>query len=126
MRRNVAVAWPFGKLIDHGIFLSNSIANAKAPMTISRAVITQVAHLARLKLNPLELPNYESELSAILDLVAQMNSVDTTDVEPLAHPLEIAARLRPDEVDNHEQRDELQRGAPAIADGYYLVPRVIE
>ena len=55
-----------------------------------------------------------------------MNAVDTDNVQPLAHPLEIDARLRPDVVTDENQREKNQRCAPQVKDGYYLVPKVIE
>ena len=62
----------------------------------------------------------------ILGLVEQMNSVDTRDVEPMAHPLEITARLREDEITEIDQRQRFQAIAPEVEQGLYLVPRVIE
>ncbi len=55
-----------------------------------------------------------------------MNDVDTTDVEPMAHPQDLVARLRPDRVTESDNRDAFQRNAPRTEDGLYLVPQVIE
>ena len=95
-------------------------------MSFDKQEIADIAWLARLAIDENEVPGYSNELSSILDLVAQMNSIDTTDVEPMAHPLEIKARLRPDEVIETNQREEYQSIAPAVEDGLYLVPKVIE
>ena len=95
-------------------------------MSLDRTKIEQIARLARLALGEDEIGLYQRELSNILGLVDTMNSVNTAAVAPLAHPLEITARLRPDEVTETNQRDKFQAIAPAVANGYYLVPRVIE
>jgi aspartyl-tRNA(Asn)/glutamyl-tRNA(Gln) amidotransferase subunit C len=55
-----------------------------------------------------------------------MNAVDTKGVEPMAHPLHMAQRLRPDAVTEPNRREDFQAGAPATEDGLYLVPKVIE
>ena len=73
-----------------------------------------------------KIANYQHELGSILNLVEQMNSVDTENIKPLAQPQEIHARLRPDEVTEDNQRDKFQRIAPEVENGQYLVPKVIE
>lgn len=95
-------------------------------MTIGTEEIERIAELARLALEPGGARTYARDLSAILELVARMNSVDTANVAPLAHPLEIPARLRPDEVTECDQREEYLRLAPRAEGGVYLVPKVIE
>ncbi|WP_257266672.1 Asp-tRNA(Asn)/Glu-tRNA(Gln) amidotransferase subunit GatC, partial [Endozoicomonas sp. ONNA2] len=64
--------------------------------------------------------------SSILALVDSMQAIDTQGVEPLAHPLDAIQRLRPDEVTEGNQREQLQSCAPAVEEGLFLVPRVIE
>ncbi len=66
------------------------------------------------------------ELSRILAFVEQMQEVDSSDTTPMAHPLDLAQRLRADEVTESDQRDHFQQVAPAVERGLYLVPRVIE
>ncbi len=66
------------------------------------------------------------ELSTILDLVAQMDAVETGGVLPMAHPLEMAQRLREDLVTEENRRDSYQANAPAVENGLFLVPKVIE
>lgn len=90
------------------------------------AEVRKIAHLARLGVAEADIPDYARDLSAILALVAQMKEVDTAGVEPLAHPLDMVQRLRPDQVTETDQRQRLQAGAPLTEDGLYLVPRVIE
>lgn len=95
-------------------------------MHIDAEQVRQIAHLARIGLADDEADHYIAELEAILDLADRMQEVDTSGVEPLAHPLETVQRLRPDQVTETDQRDRFQAGAPATADGFYLVPRVVE
>jgi aspartyl-tRNA(Asn)/glutamyl-tRNA(Gln) amidotransferase subunit C len=90
------------------------------------AEVRKIAHLARLGISEADIEGYTRDLSAILDLVTQMDRVDTAGVEPLAHPLDMVQRLRPDEITETDQRQRLQAGAPLTEDGLYLVPRVIE
>jgi aspartyl-tRNA(Asn)/glutamyl-tRNA(Gln) amidotransferase subunit C len=95
-------------------------------MAIGADQVTAIARLARLHIDASEVAGYGAQLSRILDLVAEMDRVDTDGVEPLAHPLEVTARLRPDVVTEPDRRGVLQQGAPAVEDGYYLVPKFIE
>jgi aspartyl-tRNA(Asn)/glutamyl-tRNA(Gln) amidotransferase subunit C len=90
------------------------------------AEVRKIAHLARLGISEADIEGYARDLSAILHLVAQMDRVDTKGVEPLAHPLNMVQRLRPDEVTEADQRQRLQASAPLTEDGLYLVPRVVE
>ncbi|WP_058557715.1 Asp-tRNA(Asn)/Glu-tRNA(Gln) amidotransferase subunit GatC [Thiohalocapsa sp. ML1] len=95
-------------------------------MSLDSADVAKIAHLARLAVADTELDHYARELSSILDLVEQMSAVDTRDVEPMAHPLHMAQRLRPDAVTEPDQREAFQAAAPATENGLYLVPKVIE
>jgi len=95
-------------------------------MSIERSDVEKIAHLARLEVIEADVPEYVRNLSNILDLVAQMDSVDTDNVEPMAHPMEMAQRLREDVVTETDQRDHFQQIAPQTENGLYLVPKVIE
>ncbi|MFV0454226.1 MAG: Asp-tRNA(Asn)/Glu-tRNA(Gln) amidotransferase subunit GatC [Pseudomonas sp.] len=95
-------------------------------MALERPEVEKIAHLARLDLNEDDLPRTTETLNNILGLIDRMQAVDTNGVEPLAHPLETTQRLRSDEVTEANQRDTYQAIAPAVEDGLYLVPRVIE
>ncbi len=96
-------------------------------MSLTRAQIESIAHLARLELEPAEIPAYQESLSRILDWVGELERADTGGVAPMAHPLPgLTQRLRPDVV-TEEDRHELYQGcAPQVAAGLYLVPKVIE
>jgi len=95
-------------------------------MTLKRSEVEKIAHLARLQVSDDELDAVAGDLSNILDLVAQMEGADTEGVTPMAHPLHMAQRLRPDEVTEGDQRDKFQAIAPATENGLYLVPKVID
>ncbi len=95
-------------------------------MSLERSDVEKIAHLARLEVAESEVPEYARNLSNILDLVAQMDAVDTDGVVPMAHPLDAVQRLRTDEVTEINQRKAFQALAPAIENGLYLVPKVIE
>lgn len=95
-------------------------------VAISREEIEKVALLARIRLEDNQVGALEKDVGNILNLVDQLQSADTSSVEPLAHPLDATQRLRADVVTEHDQRDAFQRIAPATEDGLYLVPRVIE
>jgi aspartyl-tRNA(Asn)/glutamyl-tRNA(Gln) amidotransferase subunit C len=95
-------------------------------MALDPGTVNSIAALARIGIEPDEVEGYARELSKILEFVEQMNQVETGDVEPLTHPQDRILRMREDRVTETDQRDEFQRIAPAVEDGLYLVPRVIE
>ncbi len=95
-------------------------------MSLNREDVLKIAHLARLGVADAEVERYADELSNILALVDRMNAVDTSAVVPMAHPLDGTQRLRPDVVKEIDQREAFQKIAPAVSDGLYLVPKVIE
>ncbi|MDX1340887.1 MAG: Asp-tRNA(Asn)/Glu-tRNA(Gln) amidotransferase subunit GatC [Reinekea sp.] len=95
-------------------------------MSLDRSQVETVARLARLKVDEPEMADYLSSLSSILDLVDQLQAVDTTDVEPLANPLDASQRLRADVVTEENNREALQANAPLAEKGLFLVPKVIE
>ena len=82
--------------------------------------------LARLKLTDDEYGESVEKLSKIVDFVDQLSQADTSGVVPMAHPLDAVQRLRPDVVTESDERDRYQENAPAVTDGLYLVPKVIE
>ncbi len=95
-------------------------------MSLSPEAVRKIAHLARLNLSEDEVKLYAPQLSHILDFIEQMNQVDTTNVEPLAHPFDLTQRLRPDAATEPNLRDKFQRIAPSVEAGLYLVPKVID
>ena len=95
-------------------------------MTLKTDDVREIAHLARLHIDDDAVDRYAEDLSSILELVEQMNQVDSSGVEPLSNPLDATQRLRDDEVTETDQRDKFQAIAPDVADGFYRVPKVIE
>ncbi|MDH3412651.1 MAG: Asp-tRNA(Asn)/Glu-tRNA(Gln) amidotransferase subunit GatC [Gammaproteobacteria bacterium] len=95
-------------------------------MSLPREEVLKIAHLARLGVDDAEVERHAGELSNILALVDRMNAVNTSGVAPMAHPLDGTQRLRPDVVTETDQRVAFQEIAPAVRDGFYLVPKVIE
>ena len=88
--------------------------------------IQHLARLAQLALDDDAEQIVRRDLERIIAMVDQMQSVDTDGIEPLAHPLDAVARLRSDEVTEQVDRELFQTLAPAVQDGLYLVPRVVE
>lgn len=95
-------------------------------MSLSDDQIRNIARLARIALEPAELPHVADRLNRILSLVEEMRAVDTAGIEPMAHALDLVQRLRADEVSEKDDRKAYQAAAPAVEDGLYLVPKVIE
>ena len=95
-------------------------------MAIDGDEITRIAHLARLEVSNEAVARTAEELANILEFVGRMNSVDTSDVTPMAHPLDANQRLRADHITETDRRSEYQAGAPAVENGLYLVPKVLE
>ncbi|WP_017430665.1 Asp-tRNA(Asn)/Glu-tRNA(Gln) amidotransferase subunit GatC [Vreelandella jeotgali] len=95
-------------------------------MALEQTQVRRAAHLARLDVSDDQASSFVDDLGRILEMVDQLQSVDTHDVAPLMHPLDATQRLRADEVTEEDQRERFQRSAPAVEDGLYLVPRVVE
>jgi aspartyl-tRNA(Asn)/glutamyl-tRNA(Gln) amidotransferase subunit C len=99
-------------------------------MSLTLQDIGRIAHLARLELDAAHAERMLNRLNGFFDIVEQMQAVDTAGVEPLAHPTaviaQVALRLRDDVVSEPNQRQANQRSAPAVENGLFLVPKVIE
>lgn len=95
-------------------------------MSLTPEQVAEIAHLARLEIGAEDVSTYAHNLSRIIDFIAQLERADTGSVTPMAHPLDMAQRMRPDEVTEVADRELFQRNAPAVEDGVYIVPRVIE
>lgn len=99
-------------------------------MSLTALDISRIAALARLEMGGAESERMLTQLNDFFATVEQMRAVDTSGIEPLAHPVasigDIALRLREDKVSEAVDRLANQRSAPAIENGLFLVPRVIE
>jgi aspartyl-tRNA(Asn)/glutamyl-tRNA(Gln) amidotransferase subunit C len=92
----------------------------------SREDISRLARLARIEVPDAEAEGLARELDGILALVGEMRAVPTEGIEPMSHPQDAMQRLREDEVTESDAREKFQAVAPAVEDGLYLVPKVIE
>lgn len=99
-------------------------------MSLNSQDIDRIANLARLALEPDQAQRMQSQINDFFNIVEQMRAVDTTGIEPLAHPVaaiqDIALRLRDDIASEPNQREANQRSAPSVERGLFLVPKVIE
>ena len=101
-------------------------------MSLTPQDIQRIANLARLELLPDEQAQALAKINSFFDIVEQIRAVDTTGVEPLPHPVDamkgadIVLRLRPDTASEPNQREANQQSAPAVEQGLFLVPKVIE
>lgn len=99
-------------------------------MALTPHDVSRIAHLARLELAPAEQASLLTQLNGFFSIVEQMSAVDTTGVEPLYTPLsavqQVSLRLRDDAVTEADRRAANQCSAPAVEDGLFLVPKVIE
>ncbi len=99
-------------------------------MSLNSHDIDRIANLARLALAPDQAQRMQGQINDFFNIVEQMRAVDTTGIEPLAHPVaaiqDITLRLRDDVASEPNQREANQRSAPAVERGLFLVPKVIE
>ena len=99
-------------------------------MALTHDDIRRIQHLARLELQPQESERMLTQINGFFSIVEAMRAVDTTGIEPLAHPVaafeDVQLRLREDRVSETNQREDNQKSAPAVERGLFLVPKVIE
>jgi aspartyl-tRNA(Asn)/glutamyl-tRNA(Gln) amidotransferase subunit C len=95
-------------------------------MSLTLADVHRLAHLARIEIDEAEAEDVRRKLEAIFALINELQAVDTTGVVPMAHAQEATLPLREDRVTEADLHALYQRVAPAVEDGLYLVPRVVE
>lgn len=95
-------------------------------MSLDKNDVEKIAHLARIAISDEDIPGYAESLSNILQLVEQMDAVDTENVSPMAHPHAAFQRLREDVVTETNQREHFQQTTPHVDKGLYLVPKVLD
>ena len=95
-------------------------------MSFSPDDVTRLARLARIDIADDEVRDVRAKLDAIFGLIDALQSIDTTGVEPMAHAQDVSMPLRDDVVTDENRRDRYQAEAPAVANGLYIVPKVIE
>lgn len=99
-------------------------------MSLTSQEIDRIANLARLALQPQEAERMREQINGFFSIVEAMQAVDTTGIEPMAHPVaaiqDVQLRLREDVVSESDNRAANQQSAPAVERGLFLVPKVIE
>jgi len=95
-------------------------------MSVDRATVHRIAHLARIAITEEEAARLETELSGILDWVAQLDELDTEDVAPMTRVVAMTMKQRQDEVTDGNCADDILKNAPAADDHYFVVPKIVE
>ena len=95
-------------------------------MALTLSDVMRIAHLARIEVTDTEARQTLGQLNDIFKLIEQLQSVDTSGIEPMAHAQDLVQPLRVDSVTESNQRERYQAVAPAVEEGLYLVPKVIE
>ena len=95
-------------------------------MSLTIQDVKRVAHLARIAVTEDEAEDVLNKLTGIFALIEDMRKVDTTGIEPMSHAQDVSLALREDKVTETDRHADYQRVAPAVEDGLYLVPRVVE
>jgi aspartyl-tRNA(Asn)/glutamyl-tRNA(Gln) amidotransferase subunit C len=95
-------------------------------MSVDRATVHRIAHLARIAISEDEAARLERELSSILDWVAQLNEIDTSGVRPMTRVVDMTMKKRKDEVTDGNCTDDILKNAPAVDDHYFVVPKILE
>ena len=95
-------------------------------MSINKDQIKYLSLLSRMDIQESEMNDVEEKLSKIIDFVDQLQSIDTDEIQPMAHPLNQYQRLRADKVIEENNRDKIQKNAKSTERGMYIVPKVIE
>ncbi len=95
-------------------------------MSVDRDTVHRIAHLARIAITEEEAERLETELSGILDWVAQLDEIDTIGVEPMTRVVAMAIKKRKDVVTDGGHADDIVKNAPSVDDHYFVVPKIIE
>ncbi|KUM02453.1 Asp-tRNA(Asn)/Glu-tRNA(Gln) amidotransferase subunit GatC [Chromobacterium subtsugae] len=95
-------------------------------MSLTHQDVARIAKLARIDVNEAEIAATADKLNDIFSLIEKMQAVDTSGIEPMAHPQDVSLRLRDDAVTETNRREAFQAVAPQVEKGLFLVPKVIE
>jgi aspartyl-tRNA(Asn)/glutamyl-tRNA(Gln) amidotransferase subunit C len=95
-------------------------------MSLTQDDVKRIASLARIEIDDAQAQATQARLNSIFDLIATMQAVDTSGIAPMAHAQEVYQRLRDDVVTESDRHAAFQAVAPAVENGLYLVPRVVE
>tara|TARA_B100000131_G_C18089327_1_gene601528 strand:- start:42 stop:329 length:288 start_codon:yes stop_codon:yes gene_type:complete len=95
-------------------------------MSIDKKIVSNVADLAKLKLNDSDLETISKELSNVLTWIESLNEVDTSSVEPIANIIGQKLSFREDEVTDGNYQEKILKNAPEKSSGFFVVPKVVE
>ena len=95
-------------------------------MALTLADVRRVAELARIDIDASEAADVHAKLCAIFAMINELQAVDTTGILPMSHAQDVSLPLREDIVTESDRHALFQTQAPAVEDGLYLVPRVVE
>ncbi len=95
-------------------------------MSIKKSEIAYISSLSKLKMEDIEIDNFTRQISDILEMIQELEKINTDDIEPMAHPLDMKQRLRMDLVTEENQRELYQENAVEFEQGFYKVPKVID
>ena len=95
-------------------------------MSIDKSDIKHLCNLSKLNLDEDEQSLFLKQMQSILGMIEELQEVDTGDIEPMAHPLQMTQRLRVDEITEFNERDKYQKNTEFAEDGFYKVPKVID
>ena len=95
-------------------------------MTISKKDIEKIAYLARINISQSEIEKLERKLDGIMSLIDKMQSINTENIQPMSHALDISQPLRKDEVTDYDLRKKILPLAPETEESLFIVPQVIE
>jgi len=95
-------------------------------MTLTLADVHRIAHLARIEIDEAAAREVHKKLEAIFAMINELQAVGTTGIEPMSHAQDVMLPFRDDVVTETDKRELYQSAAPAVQDGLYLVPRVVE
>ena len=95
-------------------------------MSIKKSEIAYISSLSKLKMEDIEIDNFTSQISDILKMIQQLEKVNTDDIDPMAHPLNMKQRLRMDLVTEENHMELYQKNAVEVEEGFYKVPKVID
>ena len=95
-------------------------------MKISEKILDNISSLSKIRIDEEIKSDLVKDLESILEMVEEMNKIDTSGIEPMSHPLEEANNLRKDIAIKKIKRDKYQKSAPQTDDGFYLTPKVVE
>ena len=93
---------------------------------MDKDTIIKIADLAKIEIHDKKIEDISSSLQKILNLVNEMNTINTDDIEPMSHPLNLKQELRKDKVLEENKRDLFQKNNKYTENGYYKVPKIID